>query len=327
MASIDKPRKSPVKITSLEAMRQEIGHQTHDLLSFSQDLKESQRDLEADRSKLVFTGSGDSYASSLFAHYLSGGLATVADPYELQSERGLVLGRTVYITSISGRTAANVQLAGRIRQVASRRVAVTTNPASPLGRECDETIRLKYTSSNVLTAGTLSFTSSLLALASQIRALPILEGLDRIRVRSAEWSSDVKHRVDGRLVFVGSGIGYALAAYGAFKIHEVLGSPAEYVHSEQLGHSELFSLGRRDLIVGVASQGDGKTVETCRMVQEMGLRTRVFTGYNRDPVLFALEAAFALQHFVLKLAETERREECAFLLDKDRLELSSRLIY
>ena len=308
-------------------MRQEIGHQTHDLLSFSQDLKESQRDLEADPSKLVFTGSGDSYASSLFAHYLSGGLATVADPYELQSERGLVLGKTVYITSVSGRTAANVQLAGRIRQVASRRVAVTANPTSPLGKECDETIRLKYRSSGILTAGTISFTSSLLALASQIQTLPILEGLDRIRVRSAEWSTDMKRRADGRIVFVGSGIGYALAAYGAFKIHEVLGSPAEYVHTEQLGHSELFSLGPRDLIVAVATPGDRKTVETCRALEEMGLRTRLFTGYNREPVLFGLEAAFALQHFALKLAEAEGREECTFLLDKNRLELSSRLIY
>ena len=327
MASIDKPRKSIQQFSSLEEMRIQMRHQTGELFAFSYGLKLSQKERETDLSKLVFTGSGDSYASSLFAHYLSGGLAAVADPYELQSYNGLASGRTVFITSVSGRTAANIQVARRLRGVARRRVAVTADPASPLSKECDRTVQLEYFGSGVLTAGTVSFTSSLLALAWQIQELPNLEGLKRIMLRATQWASDVKHSAKGRLVFVGSGIGYALAAYGAFKIHEVLGRSADYAHTEQLGHSQLFSLGPQDMVVGVASLEDKKTAQTCDALKKIGLRTRVFTGHDRDPVLFALEAAFALQHFALKLAEAEGREECAFLLDPERLSLSSRLIY
>ena len=308
-------------------MRIEMRYQISDLRSFSYGLKLIQKDREADLSKLVFTGSGDSYASSLFAHYLSGGLAIVADPYELQSYPSMIGGRTVFITSVSGRTAANIQLARRIRGMARKRVAVTANLNSPLAKQCDETVGLEYTSSGVLTAGTVSFTSSLLALAAQIQELPGLEGLDKIMLRAATRTTDVKHSAKGRLVFVGSGLGYALAAYGAFKIHEVLGTAADYQHSEQLGHSQLFSLGTRDIIVGVAARGDMKTVQICSALEKSGLRTHVFAGYSRDPILFGLEAAFTLQHFALKLAQAAGREECAFVLDPDRLNLSSRLIY
>ena len=307
-------------------MRDEIGYQVEDLTSFSKALKYEARNRGYGASKLVFTGSGDSYASSLFAHYFSGGLATVADPYELQNYAELSRNKTVYITSVTGRTRANIQLARKISSVAKRRIAVTANPASKLAQECDETIQLKYRTPGVLTAGTIGFTSSLIALASQIQPLR-LEGLDDAMRHAVHWAQPLKLGKTRRIVFVGSGTGYAIAAYGAFKIHEVLGLPADYQHAEQLGHSQLFSLSKSDMIVFLNVVDDEKTETLYSALRRFGFEVFLFRIDTTDQIMSALEGSFAVQHLALGLARSRGQTECAFLSDKKRLDLSGRLIY
>src|SRR5207247_7763366 len=168
---------------------------------------------------------------------------------ELQQYPEMALGKSVFLTSGSGRTRANRQLSRQIKGLARKRVAVTANPASQLANECDDIIPLPNGLLGPVTSGTVSFTTSLLALASRIRTLPRLRDLDKAEARAKQWARGLRMVPRGEFLFVGSGIGYALSAYGAFKIHEVLGLPADYVHSEQLGHSKLFSLQTSDDIV------------------------------------------------------------------------------
>jgi len=120
----------------------------------------------------------------------------------------------------------------------------------------------------------------------------------------------------------------AIAAYGAFKIHEVLGFKAEYQYPEQVGHSQLFSIRKKaDSIISVALGPDINTRRIFRALSEAGFRPQIVRSVSSHPVLAALDAALNVQHLALGLARRLGLRECAFLLDKARLGLSNRLIY
>ncbi|TMI53296.1 hypothetical protein E6H15_07650 [Candidatus Bathyarchaeota archaeon] len=204
---------------------------------------------------------------------------------------------------------------------------MTANPASVLANECDDIIRLPNGLLGPVTSGTVSFTTSLLALASRIRTLPRLSDLDKAEARAKEWARRLRINPREGFIFVGSGTGYALSAYGAFKVHEVLGQPADYVQTVQLGHSKLFSLHASDNIVCLASRQDRKTADVSQALSKNGFHSDLLDIRGRDPVVAGLEAAFSFQHLALGLARARRLKEVVFLLDKKKLRLSSSLIY
>jgi fructoselysine-6-P-deglycase FrlB-like protein len=309
-------------------MEQEIRNQVEDLPAFARELGKYDRFRNLDPSSMIFTGSGDSLASSLFAHYLSQMQALAADPYELQLYPRVTRNKTLFITSVSGKTRTNIQLARRVRGLAKKRVVITANPESPLAKECDDVIRLRYRSPGILTSGTASFSASLLAVASLIRRLPKLDSLPIMERRAAEWARRLRVHPRGEFLFIGSGTGYSLAMYAAFKIHEVLGLPAQYQHTEQLGHSQLFSLQQKsDNLFFLASSSDEKTSEVFRVLSKSGFNAYLLKSDKRDPILGTLQIMFCLQHLALHLGRKMGLQECAFVTDKKRLALSSRLIY
>jgi fructoselysine-6-P-deglycase FrlB-like protein len=309
-------------------MEQEIHHQVEDLPAFARELGRHHEFRHLDPAQMVFAGSGDSFASSLFAHYLSDGQALAADPYELQLSPSVTKNKIVFIISISGKTKANIRLAKRIKGLAEKRVAITADPKSPLAKECDDLIQLRYRNTGILTSGTASFSASLLAVASLIKQLPTLPSMRILEKRAAEWSRPLWLLPHGGFLFVGSGIGYSLAMYGAFKVHEVLGLPAQYQHTEQLGHSQLFSLQKKsDTLVFVALDSDRRTGEVFRALSKNGFHAYLLKSLTGDPLLSSLQVVFCLQHLALNVGRKMGLRECAFLTDKKRLALSSQLIY
>jgi glutamine---fructose-6-phosphate transaminase (isomerizing) len=329
VASIGKNQKrKPSERSSLIAMEQGIRDQVEDLPAFARDLGRYLEFRHLDPAEMVFTGSGDSFASSLFAHYLSAGQAIAADPYELQLYPKVTKNKIVFIISVSGKTRANIELAKRVRRFAEKRVAITAKPESPLAKECDDVIQLRYRDTGILTSGTGSFSASLLAVASAIEQLPTLRSLRIMERRAAEWARPLWVLPHGGFLFVGSGIGYSLAMYGAFKVHEVLGLPAQYQHTEQLGHSQLFSLREKsDNILCVALGSDKKTSDVFRVLSKNGFHAYLLNIKTQDPVVSSLHAVFCLQHLALNIGRKMGLQDCAFLTDKRRLALSSRLIY
>jgi fructoselysine-6-P-deglycase FrlB-like protein len=309
-------------------MEEEIHNQIEDLPAFARELGKYDRFRNLDPSSMIFTGSGDSLASSLFAHYLSNMQAFAADPFELQLYPQVSKNKTVFITSVSGKTRTNIQLARKVKGVAKKRVAITANPSSPLAKECDDVIQLRYRSPGILTSGTASFSATLLAVASLIRQLPKLDSLTIMERRAAEWARRLRIHPRGQFLFVGSGTGYTLAMYAAFKIHEVLGLPAQYQHTEQLGHSQLFSLQEKsDNLLFLSPSLDEKTSEVFRVLLKSGFHAYLLKSDRRDPILGTLQVMFCLQHLALYLGRKRGLQECAFVTDKKRLALSSRLIY
>jgi fructoselysine-6-P-deglycase FrlB-like protein len=309
-------------------MEQEIHNQVADLPAFARELGKDDRFRNLDPSRMIFTGSGDSLASSLFAHYLSQMQAFAADPYELQLYPGVTTNKTLFITSVSGKTRTNIQLARKVKGVAKKRVAVTANPSSPLAKECDDVIQLRYRSPGILTSGTASFSAALVAVAWLIHRLPKLDSLRIMERRAAEWARRLRVHPRGEFLFVGSGTGYSLAMYAAFKIHEVLGLPAQYQRTEQLGHSQLFSLqNKTDNLLFLSPSSDKKTSEVFRVLSKSGFNACLLKSDRRDPILGTLQVMFCLQHLALYLGREMGLQECAFLTDKKRLALSSQLIY
>src|SRR5579862_4431405 len=84
----------------------------------------------------IFVGAGDSLACAIFAERLTGFLARSIDPYDLLKNPEIAKGKTVYFISVSGKTKTNVEAAIRTRNLSSKNVAITTNPESPLAKEC-----------------------------------------------------------------------------------------------------------------------------------------------------------------------------------------------
>ena len=329
VASIGKSQQRTLgKTSSLDAVEQEIRNQVEDLPAFARELGEYDRFRNLDPSSMIFTGSGDSLASSLFAHYLSQMQAFAADPFELQLYPHTAWNKTIFITSVSGKTRTNIKLAKKVKVVAKKRVAITANPSSPLAKECDDLIQIRYRNPGILTSGTASFSAALLVAAALIRRLPKLDSLPIMERRAVGWARGLQVHPRGGFLFVGSGTGYSLAMYAAFKIHEVLGLPAYYQHTEQLGHSQLFPLRKKsDNLLFLSPSSDKRTGEVFRVLSRSGFHAYLLKSEARDPILAALQVMFCVQHLALYLGRKTGLRECAFLTDKKRLALSSRLIY
>jgi fructoselysine-6-P-deglycase FrlB-like protein len=311
---------------SIRAMEEEIRSQIEDLPRFASQLRKGPRKRE-DPLNTVFTGSGDSYATALFAQELSGRRALGSDPYELLRSMDRVRGRRLFIISVSGKTRTNLELARRAKRIARDRVAITANASSPLAKECDRVVLLGYHVSSVLTSGTASFTAGLLACSALLGRLPRSLELDAAYEKSLQWARKISLSDRGSVLFVGSGVHYAMALYGAAKIHEVLGTKAEADYPEQMGHAHLFSIDKEhDTIIFIYSDRD-KTRELEKTLGKNDFKAEALRVQGSDKVVNCLKIAFHLQQLALLQAKRTRMKECAFKSDKKRLALSCKLIY
>ena len=275
----------------------------------------------------MFAGSGDSYAAAVFAQELSLGEAVASDPYELLTNIQRVRRKNLVIVSVSGRTRTNIALARKAKGIAVKRVAITANNESPLARECDETLHLRYRNAGRLTSGTVSFTTSLLACALLLRSLPRVVQAETGLMETTHLAQNLKRTTVGSFLFTGSGVNYALSVYGAAKINEVLGAKAEAIYPEQLGHAKLFTIDKkRDVIVCISMGGD-KAMETHELLHKDGFQSSILAFPEGNEVNRALRIAIYLQRLALSLARRKRIKVCAFLTDNNKLNLSNSMIY
>ncbi len=311
---------------SLDAMAKEIRNQLDDLPKLALDLGKHRCRLDSQGA--IFTGSGDSYAASLFASELSDKGASAEDPYELYRNLSHAYGKTVILVSVSGRTLTNISLARKLRTIARKTIAITSNADSPLAIDCSEILLLSYRKAPTLTAGTVSFTASLLACASLVGKIPRSLHVKRALDEAVGWAEKVKLPSHGFFLFTGSGLGYALAQYGACKVQEVLGVNADATYPEQLGHARLFSLvPKRDVIVSILSKGDEKTRSVAQALSKHGFIVYTVEGSSRNPVIWSIEVSLHLQMLAYSLARKRHMRDCAFVAASRKLALSSSLIY
>src|SRR2546425_12795275 len=311
---------------SIRAMEEEIWNQVEDIPRFASRIRKLGFS-KFEPSTLIFAGAGDSYATAVFAQEFSSGQAVSSDPYELLKNISIVKGKNLIIVSVSGNTQANIDLARRARKFARKRIAITAGNDSSLAKECDESLLLEYGSSGVLTAGTISFTCSLIACASLLGQLPKTLNVREAVEKAENWGTRQVSIGTGSFLFIGSGVNYALSNYGAAKVREVLGAKAEAEYPEQLGHARLFTIDKkRDCIICISS-GQDKARRLYELLNKGGFRTSLLADPKANIVQTSLKVAIYLQQLALAVARKRGMKTCAFLSDRRKLELSSKMIY
>ena len=302
-------------MNSIDAMAQDMEHQFVDLPAMPLP--------EPAQGTTILAGSGDSYAATLFAHYLSSGRVLCCHPAEIIANPAIATGSSVYFVSISGRTRANVLAAEAARRAGATTVAVTANAASPLVAACDGAFVLKFKSAGK-TSGTIGFTASLLAcarIAANAACPADLKSLYKEAARKASrLEDDVKTK---SVVVLGDSILHSAAMYGALKLSEVFGSRATAYPLEDFCHAPLF--GHKDDQVIILGGNDD--VGISRRLKRAGLKTLHVDCRRYDGLGSMLYATFFMQHLALAIARKKKMKECYFLQDRKLLGASSDIIY
>ena len=285
--------------------------------------------LQKTNERCLFVGAGDSYSASLAAHYASGQVALCCHPLDLVENPSISDGRVVYLVSISGRTKANILAAKVARKKGALTVAVTANEESPLAKSCDQVIKLNYRKAAASTAGTISFTSSLLTCLSLVLDVKIPRGLSRLLKLAEKQADDIVSYMgpaEQTWFILGNGILFPIAVYGALKLNEVIGRKAIAYPVEEFCHSPLFSIGRKDAIVTPGHLDDGSESLAQRLSHE-GFSSSYVRISNQSLLESLLHSTFLVQLLALGIAQKKRIKECYFLRNRSLLSVSSDFIY
>ncbi|HXG05699.1 MAG TPA: SIS domain-containing protein [Nitrososphaera sp.] len=299
----------------IEAMRAEIEYQAQDL---------EKQSLPHPRKNCLFVGSGDSFVAGLVAHYISGGHALCCYPTDIIHNPSVVDGRDVYIVSISGNTKANILAArtARRRRGGVLTTAITAKPASRLAKECHKVIALKYRSAGITTAGTISFSSSMLTCASLATKISLPRDLGSLYKRAKFQAETIASEIgNGTCFILGDSICYPVAVYGALKFNEVFGRKAFAYPAEEFCHSPLFSLKKGDTLIVMENK------QLDQRLRDDGYSSVHVDFRGERGIRLLMRSTFFMQCLVLKLAQRHGLTTCYFLKNKRLLKTSSDFIY
>jgi len=316
-------------MNAIEAMQSEIEYQVQDLHKL---------DLSSPVSNCLFVGSGDSYIAGLAAQYFSGSRAICCSPIDIIKNPLLVKRRNLFVVSISGNTQANI-LAAKIakKHGVGTISALTTRSSSRLAKSCDQTIELKYKNTGITTAGTISFTASMIKCISLSTELKLPSNLRKMYNRAENQAKQAISKIDDKsnsssstsYFILGNSQLHAIAMYGALKFNEVFGAKAMAYPTEEFCHSPLFSIKETDQAIvlgGEEDDDDDNSSKLSKRLNEEGFAS-VHVGFKPTGIELLLQATFFIQLFVLKLAQKYSLTSCYFLRNEKLLRVSSDFIY
>lgn len=328
-------------------MQAEIEYQVQDLCR--PDLLSSSSLACNNNNSCLFIGSGDSYIAGLAAQYFSNSHAICCYPIDIIKNPLLVKSRNLFIVSISGNTQANI-LAAKIakKHGASTITALTARSSSRLAKSCDQIIELRYRNTGIITAGTISFTASMIKCISLSTQLHMPSDLRKLYNHAEKQAEQVMGEVDHKsssnnnnniaigssysnssssssYFLLGDGPLYAITKYGTLKFNEVFGTKALAYPAEEFCHSPLFSIKEADQAI-VLGDGDGNNRKLSKRLNEEGFSS-IYVEFKNTGIELLLQATFFIQLFVLKLAQKYGLTTCHFLMNKKLLKMSSDFIY
>jgi fructoselysine-6-P-deglycase FrlB-like protein len=318
-------------MNAIEAMQSEIEYQVQDLHKL---------DLSSPVGNCLFVGSGDSYIAGLAAQYFSGSRAICCSPIDIIKNPLLVKRRNLFVVSISGNTQANI-LAAKIakKHGVGTISALTARSSSRLAKSCDQTIELKYKNTGITTAGTISFTASMIKCISLSTELQLPSNLRKMYNRAENQAKQAISKIDDKsnsssstsYFILGNSQLHAIAMYGALKFNEVFGAKAMAYPTEEFCHSPLFSIKETDqaIVLGGGEEDDDDDDNSSKLskrLNEEGFAS-VHVGFKPTGIELLLQATFFIQLFVLKLAQKYSLTSCYFLRNENLLKVSSDFIY
>ena len=318
-------------MNAIEAMQSEIEYQVQDLHKL---------DLSSPISNCLFVGSGDSYIAGLAAQYFSGSRAICCSPIDIIKNPLLVKRRNLFVVSISGNTQANILAAKIAKKHGVRTIsALTARSSSRLAKSCDQTIVLKYKNTGITTAGTISFTLSMIKCISLSTELQLPANLRKIYNHAEKQAKQAISKIDNRnnnsntsYFILGNSQLHAIAMYGALKFNEVFGAKAMAYPTEEFCHSPLFSIKETDQAIVLGGEedddddDDDNSSKLSKRLNEEGFAS-VHVGFKPTGIELLLQATFFMQLFVLKLAQKYSLTSCYFLRNEKLLRVSSDFIY
>src|SRR5215216_6571427 len=314
-------------MNAIEAMQAEIEYQVEELPKL---------DLLSPVRNCLFVGSGDSHAAGLAAQYFSGSQAICCYPIDIIKNPLLVKRRNLFIVSISGNTQANI-MAAKIakRHGASNITAITSISSSRLAKSCDQIFELKYRNTGIATAGTISFTASMIKCISLITQLHLPSNIGEIYNCAEKQAKQAISKIDDKsnssssnscYFILGNGQLHAIAMYGSLKINEVFGVRAMAYPAEEFCHSPLFSIQETDQAIVLGDDNNNNSRKLSKRLNEEGFSS-VHVGFQNKGIELLLSATFFIQLVLLKLAQKYGLTSCHFLSNKKLLRVSSDFIY
>jgi fructoselysine-6-P-deglycase FrlB-like protein len=312
-------------MNAIEAMQTEIEYQVQDLHKL---------ELLSPVSNCLFVGSGDSYIAGLAAQYYSGSHAICCSPIDIIKNHLLVKRRNLIVVSISGNTRANI-LAAKIakKHGVGTISALTARSSSRLAKSCDQTIELKYKSTGITTAGTISFTLSMIKCISLSTELQLPSNIRKMYIRADKQARQAISKIDDKsnssntsYFILGNSQLHAIALYGTLKFNEIFGAKAMAYPAEEFCHSPLFSIKNIDQAIVLGGDADNNSRKLSKRLNEEGFSS-VHVGFKSTGIEMLLESTFFMQLFVLKLAQKYGLTSCYFLRNKKLLKVSSDFIY
>jgi fructoselysine-6-P-deglycase FrlB-like protein len=312
-------------MNAIEAMQAEIEYQVQDLHKL---------ELSSPVSNCLFVGSGDSYIAGLAAQYYSGSHAICCSPIDIIKNYLLVKRRNLFVVSISGNTQANILAAKIAKKHGVRTIsALTARSSSRLAKSCDQTIVLKYKNTGITTAGTISFTLSMIKCISLSTELHLPANLRKIYNHAEKQAKQAISKIDNRnnnsntsYFILGNSQLHAIALYGALKFNEIFGVKAMAYPAEEFCHSPLFSIKETDQAIVLGGDDGDKSRNLSKRLNEEGFSS-VHVGFKRTGIELLLQSTFFIQLFALKLAQKYGLTSCYFLRNKKLLRVSSDFIY
>ncbi len=266
----------------------------------------------------LFSGSGDSLASSMLAESFSYGVVKAMDPLDLYHNKKLVKSKHVYFVSISGNTITNIKVAN----IAKRSIAITSQPTSRLAKASDEIILLSAPNNGVFTAGSISFLESALTCISLVKKIIIPKDS---KLFSKAKTDAKKVKISKRIFILGNFFTFPLAMYCAAKFYEILGYDAHYSRLEQFSHMELFSVQKGDTVI-IFEEKNPYTKQLGKNLKKVGINV-IHPNMPSCKVSQIIYCTFFSQLVALFEAKKKERKDCHFVTAKKIRNVSNQMIY
>jgi len=268
---------------------------------------------------ILFSGTGDSFASAVLAEVFSDYTVKSVDPLDLLKTKAIMKNKTIYFVSISGNTISNIKVA----KIAKRSIAITSKLSSRLANACDASIILNFPNSGEFTAGSISFLESALTCISLVT--PILIPKDPKIFKKA--LLDAKKSKFGKRIFVlGSAHTFPIAMYCAAKFYEILGHNVHFERVEQFSHMELFSVKKGDTII-IFEEKNSHNKQLAKNLKNIGLNVIHPTFASKNKISQLLYYVYFSQLLTLFEAKRRRQKDCHFILSEKLRSVSNQMIY
>ncbi len=301
-------------MNTIEAYEKDINLQSDFLKSFRKQKILSYNQLK----NTIFSGSGDSLASSMLAESFSGGMVKAMDPLDLYQNKQFVRSKHVYFVSISGNTITNIKVA----KIAKRTTAITSKSKSRLAKASDGIILLSAPNNDVFTAGSISFLESALTCISLVKKITIPKDS---KLFSKAKTDAKKVKVSKRIFILGNFFTFPLAMYCAAKFYEILGYDAHYCRIEQFSHMELFSVQKGDTVI-IFEEKNFHNKQLGRNLKKVGINV-IHPNMPSEKLSQMVYCTFFSQLVTFFEAKKKRKKDCHFVTAKKIRNVSNQMIY